>query len=212
MQPDGNEAIRQRIISASETLFAEHGYEATSLRMITRLARVNLAAVNYHFDDKQGLFCELFTRRLGALNAARLDRLRREEESAGGLPVPLRSILEALVIPVFELGRDTSGGGQHAVRIIGRCLTEPQPFMSDLLATEFQPVMVRFAQALRRQLPNLSPEDFLWRVSFVVGAMHHTLATIHRMKGLTSGVCRNDDHDGALRRFLDFGQCALSGP
>ena len=39
-----------RILDVAERLFVEHGFEATSLRMITQQAEVNLAAVNYHFE------------------------------------------------------------------------------------------------------------------------------------------------------------------
>ena len=43
---------KARILDASERLFAEKGYDATSLREITAAAQVNLAAVNYHFRCK----------------------------------------------------------------------------------------------------------------------------------------------------------------
>ena len=45
-----------RILDVAERLFVEHGFEATSLRMITQQAEVNLAAVNYHFGSKDALF------------------------------------------------------------------------------------------------------------------------------------------------------------
>ena len=59
---------RGRILDAAEALFVEHGLEATSMRMITALAGVNLAAVNYHFGSKENLIQEVFRRRLGELN------------------------------------------------------------------------------------------------------------------------------------------------
>jgi AcrR family transcriptional regulator len=36
-------------------LFADHGYEETSVRAIVAKARVNQAAINYHFGGKDGL-------------------------------------------------------------------------------------------------------------------------------------------------------------
>lgn len=42
----------ERILDAAETLFAEKGFAETSLRLITSKAKVNLAAVNYHFGSK----------------------------------------------------------------------------------------------------------------------------------------------------------------
>ena len=43
----------ERILDVAEILFAEKGFAATSLRLITRKAQVNLAAVNYHFGSKK---------------------------------------------------------------------------------------------------------------------------------------------------------------
>ena len=59
-----------RILDVAERLFVEHGFEATSLRMITQQAEVNLAAVNYHFGSKDALFESVFMRRLTPLIAA----------------------------------------------------------------------------------------------------------------------------------------------
>ena len=47
----GAAATKDRILDAAESLFMEHGFEATSLRSITAAAAVNLAAVNYHFGS-----------------------------------------------------------------------------------------------------------------------------------------------------------------
>ena len=46
---------RNRILDAAQALFVAHGFEATSMRMITGDAGVNLAAVNYHFGSKDAL-------------------------------------------------------------------------------------------------------------------------------------------------------------
>ena len=48
-------STRDRILSTAEQLFAESGIAATSMRSITSVARVNLAAVNYHFGSKEAL-------------------------------------------------------------------------------------------------------------------------------------------------------------
>ena len=55
---------KDRILDAAETLFMEHGYEATSLRSLTTAADVNLAAVNYHFGTKEELFEALIEGRI----------------------------------------------------------------------------------------------------------------------------------------------------
>ena len=45
---------RRRILKAATRSFAEHGYEAASIRDIVTKADVNQAAINYHFRDKAG--------------------------------------------------------------------------------------------------------------------------------------------------------------
>ena len=53
---------RDRILDAAERLFVEHGFEGTSMRMITGAANANLAAVNYHFGSKDALIQAVFRR------------------------------------------------------------------------------------------------------------------------------------------------------
>lgn len=50
---------RQSIIKAAVRLFAEKGFEAASVRDIVTSARVNQAAINYHFKSKDGLYLEI---------------------------------------------------------------------------------------------------------------------------------------------------------
>lgn len=193
-----------RILIAAESLFAEQGYDGTTLRQITRRAKVNLAAVNYHHGDKESLYLEILRRRIQPINQMRLARLDEAEQQAGDQPVPLDTLMEILAGPLFDLYAGPDENGRSGARLIGRALVEPLPFMETFLTGEFQPWLARFGQALRRHAPALTPEDFLWRFSFVIGALQHTLATLHRMKGLTRGICRDNDHAAALTRFIQF--------
>jgi DNA-binding transcriptional regulator YbjK len=47
---------RDAIIKTAVRLFAEKGFEGTSVRDIVVKARVNQAAINYHFKGKDGLY------------------------------------------------------------------------------------------------------------------------------------------------------------
>src|SRR5690349_5773299 len=105
-------ATKARILDAAETLFMEHGFEATSLRLITAAAGVNLAAVNYHFGSKEELFQSVLTRRLDPMIQARVALLDRYEREAPGA-LPCERILAALFIPALSLARDPRRGGSN---------------------------------------------------------------------------------------------------
>ena len=198
------EKTSDRILITAESLFAEFGLAGVSLRQITAKAKVNLASVNYHYYDKQRLCREIFTHRLRAINTTRLAELSEAESRHSDATVPLEEIFRIMACPLFQVGNDPAAYNAASRRLLGRILVEPLPFSSEILTTELQPVMTRFGQAIRRHVPSLSPQDFIWRFSLVVGAMHHAMATLHDMKSRTNGVCRNDDQEAALRNFIVF--------
>ena len=73
-----SEVTRDRITKAAERLFAERGYDGTSIRAIVAKARVNQAAINYHFDGKDGLYREVLR---AAFRAMTEDQLAHAEET-----------------------------------------------------------------------------------------------------------------------------------
>src|SRR5258705_13666651 len=91
----GATATKGRILDAGESLFMEHGFEATSLRAITAAGDVNLAAVNYHFGTKEELFQAVLTRRLDPMNQDRVALLTRLESDTAPDPLSCEKILMA---------------------------------------------------------------------------------------------------------------------
>src|SRR4051794_28297309 len=94
---------RTRILNAAEELFMQHGFEGTSMRLLTATAGVNLAAVNYHFGSKDALIEALFRRRLDPMNGARIAELDRLEAESSGRPPAADAIIRAFVGPSLRL-------------------------------------------------------------------------------------------------------------
>src|ERR1051326_7575302 len=74
-----SEITRDRILKAAERLFAERGYDGTSIRAIVARARVNQAAINYHFEGKEGLYREVLR---AAFRGLTEDQLAHADETA----------------------------------------------------------------------------------------------------------------------------------
>ncbi|MDA8161279.1 MAG: CerR family C-terminal domain-containing protein [Desulfobacteraceae bacterium] len=55
---------KKRIIKVATRLFAEKGYDNSSIRAIAREARVNLCAISYHFGGKEGLYQAVLSQNL----------------------------------------------------------------------------------------------------------------------------------------------------
>src|ERR1700694_5937731 len=88
---------RTRILDAAEELFMQHGFEGTSMRLLTAKAGAILAAANYHFGARHALIEALFRRRLDPMNAARVARLERLETEAGERARPAETPIRAFV-------------------------------------------------------------------------------------------------------------------
>ena len=70
---------RQRLLDAAGPLFAEQGLKATTVRVICDRAGVNLAAINYHFRDKMGLYREVLQLAIDELQAVTVEAKQKGE-------------------------------------------------------------------------------------------------------------------------------------
>ena len=193
---------KTRILDVAEHLFAERGYDATSLRAITAQAGVNLAAVNYHFRSKQALLQAVLARRLQPLSRLRLELLDRYEAEAGGGPVPLERILRAALEPIFRLAAEPDSGWESFRKLFGQMYTAPR--IQALVFRELDQSVRRLRAALQRACPDLSMEDLSWKMGFVVGAMAHTLAAGPLLEAVSEGSCDPHNFEHACELLIRF--------
>lgn len=207
-----NPDTRERILDAAEALFVEHGFEATSMRMITGRAGVNLASVNYHFGSKEALIQDVFRRRLTWLNEERLRALERFEKEAKGAPLKPHQIVEAFFGVSLRMAADTEHGGHTFMRLLGRTYTEPSAFVRQFLADEYAAVVPRFKQALFGSLPDVPPEEILWRFHFMLGAMSYAIAGTDALQLVAEHELDEKDPEALSRRLMPFLLGGLRAP
>ncbi|WP_227815690.1 TetR/AcrR family transcriptional regulator [Nitrogeniibacter aestuarii] len=202
---------RERILDAAEVLFAAHGFEATSMRMITGLANVNLAAVNYHFGSKDALIQEVFRRRLTGLNQRRMSALEEAERAAAGSTVKPSRIVEIFFGMPLVMAAEADPAGATFMRLLGRTYTEPNEFVRRFLAEEYSEVVERFMGALYQAIPDVPRDEILWRFHFMMGAMSYAIAGTDALR-LFGGELNDTDPERMLPRLMSFLLGGLRAP
>ena len=202
---------RSRILDAGERLLMEHGFDGTSMRMITSQAGVNLAAVNYHFGTKELLIQEVFRRRLTHLNQSRLAALDQLEAEAAGAPIKPSRIVDAFFGTALRMAADVEGGGHTFMCLLGRTYTEPNEFVRQFLAEEYAECVERFLAALYRALPEVDRNEILWRFHFMMGAMSYAIAGTDALQ-LVTGKFDDENPSRLAPRLMSFLLGGLRAP
>ncbi|MDH3638396.1 MAG: TetR family transcriptional regulator [Gammaproteobacteria bacterium] len=184
-------STKGRILDAAEELFAEQGFSATSLRHITARARVNLAAVNYHFGTKDALVEAVFARRLIPMNKDRLQRLDRLVRAHAPQDPPLDRLIEAFIAPALELSRHATEGGARFLKLLGRSYTEPSALLQEQVREMYREVIDRFRPVFAQVLPDLPGDELYWRLHFLVGVLAYCMSGADMMRLIAS--CRVHD-------------------
>ena len=122
---------RARLLTAAERLFADRGFKKVTVRDICRAARANVAAVNYHFGDKLGLYHEVLR---GVVAAMRTTTEAARRAAAGGPPADrLRRWIESAATRLL-----TNNDGR-IYRLVQREVTDPTPALDDVIERGLRP-------------------------------------------------------------------------
>src|SRR5262245_18043741 len=197
---------KQRILDSAERLFAQYGFAGVSLRAIIADAKVNLAAIHYHYRSKEALFDAVILRRLEPMNRERLVLLEAYEQPT------LEQILEAFLAPAFRLSADPDGR-RTFIRLMGRLFGEEMSFFSHVIKQHFGVVLERFTRALHAAAPELPMSEVFWRLFIIGGALGHSLRSCgQNLDELHGGLCDTSDVEGILRRLVSFSAAGFRAP
>ena len=144
-------SARGRILDVAERLFADRGFRKVTVRDICRAARVNVAAVNYHFGDKLRLYGEVLE---SAADVMR-DTTDAARQAGEGLPAEerLRRFLTVFV------GRLLAAGGRTRIhRLIHREMNDPTPALNRLVERGVRPRM-EYLAGLVAEITGRRPSD-----------------------------------------------------
>jgi AcrR family transcriptional regulator len=165
---------KERLLRAAERLFAERGFEGTSMRAVTQAAGASVSAANYHFGSKLELLGATLRRQVEPINRRRLARLTALE--AEPEPPGVEAVLEAYIRPAFERAAEVSDHDRALLRhVVVRLWTDPPEIVATLRTELFGEVNERFSAALARALPGIPEERARVLLQLSVGLLVHTL-------------------------------------
>ncbi|CAO3951944.1 TetR/AcrR family transcriptional regulator [Achromobacter sp. 77] len=207
---------REAILDTAESLFAQQGHEATSMRQITGAAGVNLASVNYHFGSKESLVQAVLKRRLEVLNRERMRLLDELEAQSGGKPLKPSQIVDAFFGTLLRLAADPAQAGSTFLPLLERTMTDPTDFIRALFAEEYADVLARYRNALFAALPDVPRAEIIWRFQFMLGATSYAIMGTDLLRSVT-GLAGDEaeqpnDRELLLPRLMSFLLGGLRSP
>lgn len=200
-----NSGPKLRLVEAAERLFAEKGFEAVSVRDITKEAGANVAAVNYHFGSREGLVVAVISRYLTPVNQERLARLDAAEKNGSDI----EEIIAAYARPVIEQVGKSELSEKLYCQLVGRVFSEQGVSLPIEIEYQARTVVERFTRALSKVLPNFTPEELVWRLHFVVGGLIHLLTHSGFLYKVAGPLAGSPSMDLTITRFLKFSVAGL---
>lgn len=159
---------KEKIMKAARLLFADRGYEGTSVREIAKAAEVNIASLNYYFASKENLFQEII--KTGYVECSEQMRVMLEK-NAGNLENTLTEFFHYFIqnspdlLTHFKLMMSS----QHSHQISTKGTED---------GNYGPPGGMVIAGALKAYAPKSSDEDLHWALKTLFSHVSH-LALIH---------------------------------
>lgn len=157
-------APRQRILNAAMQIFGRKGFKSATVREICHAARVNLAALNYYFGNKESLYRTVVT----DLLESAIQRFPADMgEGEGTDPATrLRLFVTAMLHRLLSAG---GLSGYHSQsRLLARELADPSPVLDSLVQDHIRPQAAILGRIIGELIgPGADPERIM-RCAFSV--------------------------------------------
>jgi AcrR family transcriptional regulator len=204
-----SERTREHLLDAAQRLFAAHGIQGVSLRMVNAAAGAkNVSAAHYHFDSKEGLIRALVARCMETVTRERIAGLEAVERAAGSAPPDLRALVEAMVLPILRrASRDYDAGV-----VLARVSQEPGIILDQLAPPAFWAMVQRFATVLRRALPHLSDRALLVRLRFLFQQTFVAMADFRRRSASRASAIERAALERTVSELIDYLVGGLRAP
>jgi AcrR family transcriptional regulator len=206
MSTGESDTTRERIAVAAGEIFAERGFDGTTVRDICQRAGANIAAVNYYFGDKQRLYVEA---------VIQAHRWRIEQVPLPDWPAdtPPETKLADFITTFVRRVRSGPEGTWHS-KLMMREMANPTAACAELVQSSIRPQFEILLQILSELLPADASLDELRLTAFsIVGQclFYHFADPVIRNL-LSAGDYASFDIERLARHITDFSLASIKRP
>ena len=192
----------EQILDAAEYLFSKHGLYGVTLKDVAKRVGAHHTLLNYYFRDKKKLFDAVCARRAVVTSTLRMKALDEYDAATHGKPTvegALRAFLDT------DLDLYIQGGeGWRNYGALGAQVANTPEWGAEIMHAQFDPVVLRLIELLKKALPDRDEQDIFWGYHFVTGALMLTLARTGRIDMLSGGICKSEDFAAVKERMASF--------
>ena len=160
---------RERILDVAEKLFANNGYNGTSLRDVARGADLQTAAIGYHYPTKEDLFDTVIRRRAAVMTEWRQRALAEMRQRHGAAAIPLDELVRAYVQPFYESASHGNAGWRHYAALMGRLSNSPMG--TEVISRHYNATAREYIDEFLRSLPGVALPSMIDGFTFMVASM-----------------------------------------
>jgi AcrR family transcriptional regulator len=135
---------REKLLVAARRIFADRGYQAATIRQISIAAGANVAAVNYHFGDKLGLYTEVVRQ---AMQTTEIEAVRNALDLSAPPEEVLRAVIRARMRNICRSDRP-----DWHFRILAHEMAQPTPALRQLIDKVGRPLANRLLELVGRMM------------------------------------------------------------
>jgi len=156
-------ATRQRLLETAAHLFAERGFSKVTVRDISREAAANVAAINYHFGDKLGLYEEVVK-----FASARMETTKRNAFESGKARPPQEQLRAYIRLFLHHLMSEEEDSWMD--KLIGREMADPTPRLDLIIEHGIKPNSDRLAALVSQILSCPRSDERVWQCAISIQA------------------------------------------
>ena len=177
-------STKEKILKVAHSLFSEKGLYGVSIRDIATASDVNVAAINYHFKNKENLYSQTIISSVENVEAE-IEQIYLENEDIEPVEFSLK---------IMDYFMDNSHELRSIIIMISSSVDAPKDMIERMQKYKGPPGMESFSKSILNHYPDVSEDDIIWLMRSVIAIIMHKAMIM-----CNSSICSSMEDIGVTR-------------